>query len=58
MCPSIGFKTTETPVFSNAYQGIRTNEYRIAVTYPIINRETGEYLGLVATPIPTMLPKS
>ncbi len=47
-------KATETPVFSNAYQGIRTNEYRIAVTYPIINRETGEYLGLVATPIPTI----
>jgi hypothetical protein len=47
-------KATETPVFSNAYQGIRTNENRIAVTYPIINRETGEYLGLVATPIPTI----
>jgi signal transduction histidine kinase len=47
-------KATETPVFSNAYQGIRTNEYRIAVTYPIINTETGEYLGLVATPIPTI----
>ncbi|MFY9964833.1 MAG: cache domain-containing protein, partial [Nitrososphaeraceae archaeon] len=47
-------KATETPVFSNGYQGIRTNEYRIAVTYPIINRETGEYLGLVATPIPTI----
>ncbi|MGB7960901.1 MAG: HAMP domain-containing sensor histidine kinase, partial [Nitrososphaeraceae archaeon] len=42
-------KATETPVFSNAYQGIRTNENRIAVTYPIINRETGEYLGLVPT---------
>jgi signal transduction histidine kinase len=47
-------QATETPVFSNAYQGIRTNENRIAVTYPIINRETGEYLGLVATPIPTI----
>lgn len=45
-------KATKTPVFSNAYQTISDNEYRITVAYPIINRETGQYFGLVATPIP------
>ncbi|HZD34795.1 MAG TPA: sensor histidine kinase [Nitrososphaeraceae archaeon] len=47
-------KATKTPVFSNAYKGLGSEEYRIAVTYPIINRDTGEYLGLIATPIPTV----
>jgi hypothetical protein len=47
-------KITKTPVFSSAYRGIGTNESRIAIAYPILNRYTGEYLGLVATPIPTV----
>jgi hypothetical protein len=47
-------KATRAPVFSNAYKGLGSEEHRIAVTYPIINRDTGEYLGLIATPIPTV----
>ncbi|MGA7370423.1 MAG: sensor histidine kinase [Nitrososphaeraceae archaeon] len=47
-------KATRAPVFSNAYKGLGSEEYRIAVTYPIINRNSGEYLGLIATPIPTV----
>lgn len=47
-------KITKTPVFSNAYRGIGTNESRMALAYPILNRYTGGYLGLVATPIPTV----
>jgi signal transduction histidine kinase len=40
------------PVFSNGFenQGI----YRVFITYPIINRETGEYIGLVGASIPTV----
>ena len=41
------------PVFSNGYEG-RDGKYRIAITYPIINRETGKYIGLVGTSIPTI----
>jgi signal transduction histidine kinase len=29
-------------------------KYRIALTYPIVNKNTGEYLGLVGTAIPTI----
>lgn len=29
------------------------NKYRIVLTYPIINRQTGEYFGLVGVAIPT-----
>ena len=46
-------KSTFMPVFSNGYEG-RDGKYRIAITYPIVNRETGKYLGLVAALIPTI----
>jgi signal transduction histidine kinase len=46
-------KATLMPVFSNGYGG-RDGKYRIAMTYPIINRETGKYIGLVGTSIPTI----
>jgi signal transduction histidine kinase len=29
-------------------------KYRIAITYPIINRETGQYIGLVGSTMPTI----
>jgi signal transduction histidine kinase len=45
-------KTSLMPVFSNGYEG-RDGKYRIAITYPIINRETGKYIGLVGTSMPT-----
>ena len=46
-------KTTLKPVFST---GLRSfdDTYRIIITYPIINRETGQYEGLVAAAIPTV----
>ena len=34
------------PVFSNGFVG-RDRIYRIAITFPIANEDTGEYLGLV-----------
>ena len=46
-------KSTFMPVFSNGYEG-RDGKYRIAITYPIVNRETGKYIGLVAALIPTI----
>ena len=46
-------RTTLRPVFSNGYEG-RDGEYRIALTYPIVNRGTGEYIGLVGALIPTI----
>src|SRR2546421_4334802 len=46
-------KTSLMPVFSNGYEG-RDGKYRVAITYPIINRETGKYIGLVGTSIPTI----
>ena len=41
-------KSTFMPVFSNGYEG-RDGKYRIAITYPIVNRETGKYIGLVGS---------
>jgi signal transduction histidine kinase len=46
-------KSSLMPVFSDGYEG-RDGKYRIAITYPIINRETGKYIGLVGTSIPTI----
>ena len=46
-------RTTLTPTFSNGFEGI-DGKYRIALTCPIINRETGEYVGLVGAEIPTI----
>jgi signal transduction histidine kinase len=45
-------RRTLTPTFSNGFEGI-DGKYRIAMTYPIINRDTG-YVGLVGAEIPTI----
>jgi signal transduction histidine kinase len=39
------------PVFSNGYFGLDGN-YRIAISYPIINRETGQYVGMIGSSVP------
>jgi signal transduction histidine kinase len=44
-------RTQHKPVFSNGYFGL-DGKYRIAMTYPILNRETGQYLGLVGSLMP------
>jgi hypothetical protein len=46
-------KRTLEPFFSPGFLGL-DNNYRIALSYPIINEETGKYLGLVAALIPTV----
>jgi signal transduction histidine kinase len=46
-------KDTLMPVFSNGFNGM-DGKYRIALTYPIVNKNTGEYLGLVGAAIPTI----
>jgi signal transduction histidine kinase len=46
-------KDTQMPVFSNGFQGM-DGIYRIAITFPIINENGGEYLGLVAASLPTI----
>jgi signal transduction histidine kinase len=45
-------QTQRKPVFSNGYLGL-DGKYRIGLTYPIINRETGDYIGLVGGVTPT-----
>jgi len=45
-------KSGLTPVFSNGFE--RQDVYRIFITYPIVNRETGQYIGLVGLSIPTI----
>ena len=40
------------PLFSNGYVGLDGN-YRIGLTYPIINRENGQYIGMVGAVVPT-----
>jgi signal transduction histidine kinase len=44
---------THKPTFSNGYIGL-DGKYRIAISYPIVNRETGEYYGLVGFSVPTV----
>ena len=46
-------KSTRTAVFSNGFDGI-DGKYKIAISYPIIDKISGEYLGLVGTLIPTI----
>jgi signal transduction histidine kinase len=46
-------KIEQTPIFSNGYIGL-DGKYRIAIVYPIIKRDTGEYIGLVTSTIPTV----
>jgi hypothetical protein len=40
------------PVFSDGFE--RQGVYRIFITYPIINRTSGEYIGLLGTSIPAV----
>jgi HK/GC/Chemotaxis protein-like, sensor domain len=46
-------KNTLAPVFPGGFQGV-DGKVRVALTYPIVNRETGKYLGLVAASVPTV----
>jgi signal transduction histidine kinase len=46
-------KSTLEPVFSAGLSSL-DGIYRIFITYPIINRETGQYEGLIAAAIPTV----
>ncbi len=46
-------KNTLHPVFSNGFKGI-DGTYKIALTFPIINRDNGEYLGMVGVEIPSV----
>ena len=46
-------KNTLAPVFSNGFLG-RDGVYRIAITFPIVDKNTGKYLGLVAALLPTV----
>jgi len=46
-------QATKAPVFSDGFYGM-DGKYRIVITQPIINRESGEYVGLVAASIPTV----
>lgn len=40
------------PVFSDGFE--RQGLYRIFISYPIINRDTNEFLGIIAVSIPTV----
>jgi signal transduction histidine kinase len=44
-------RNTLRPVFSNGFE--RQGIYTIFITYPIINRDSKEYIGMVVTSIPT-----
>jgi signal transduction histidine kinase len=44
---------THEPVFSNGYAGL-DGKYRIAIAYPIINRETRQYVGIVGFSVPSV----
>ena len=46
-------KDTLMTVFSNGFEGM-DGKYRIALAYPIVNKNTGQYLGLVGAAIPTI----
>jgi hypothetical protein len=46
-------KDTQMPVSYNGFRGI-DGIYRIAITFPIINENSREYLGLVAASLPTI----
>jgi signal transduction histidine kinase len=41
-------------IFSNGYTGLDA-KYRIAISYPIINRETSQYMGFVGFSVPEQL---
>ncbi len=45
-------RTTLKPVFSDGFE--REGMYTIFISYPIISRDTGHFLGIIATSIPTV----
>ncbi len=45
-------RTDLQPVFSKGFESV--GEYRVFITSPIIDRETGQYLGLVGASVPTV----
>ena len=47
----VQIEKTLKPVFSNGYPGL-DGKTRIGITYPIINAQTGKYLGLVGATVP------
>jgi signal transduction histidine kinase len=46
-------RNTLRSLFSNGFEGI-DGVYRIALIFPIINRENGQYIGMVGVEIPTV----
>ncbi len=44
---------TREPVFSNGYIGL-DGKTRIGIIYPVINRQTGKYLGVVGAVVPVV----
>ncbi len=44
-------RLTLRPVFSDGFD--RQDTYTIFISYPIVSRETGQYMGLIATSIPS-----
>jgi signal transduction histidine kinase len=46
-------RSTLNPAFSNGFKGI-DGTYKIALTFPIINRDSNEYLGMVGVEIPSV----
>jgi signal transduction histidine kinase len=46
-------KSTLSPVFSNGFRGI-DGTYKIALTFPIINRDSKVYIGMVGVEIPSV----
>ena len=45
-------RLTLRPVFYDGFE--RQDIYTIFISYPIVNRETGQYMGLIATSIPSV----
>jgi signal transduction histidine kinase len=45
-------RLTLRPVFSDGFD--RQDSYTIFISYPIISRETGQYIGLIATSLPSV----
>src|SRR5207249_3986473 len=45
-------RSTLKPVFSEGFE--RQNVYRIFISYPILDKQTGTYLGMLVASIPTV----
>jgi signal transduction histidine kinase len=45
-------RSTLKPVFSEGFE--RQNVYRIFISYPILDKQTGTYLGMIVASIPTV----